>query len=121
MPTYCFDFFGTGPSHKEGGRNTGLTIDSHAVHRSRHQKLRSVTVLHLRDNRHTCEHGRNPQHHPTNSRTFLHLLLFTGKRQLHGHDKPLRLTVNLQKPFTTIHDSTLTHIHRHSQLHEQEA
>jgi hypothetical protein len=79
MPTYCFDFFGTGPSHKGEGK----------------------------------EQGYPPSTTPRNCRTFLHLLFFTGKRSLHGHAKPLGLTLNLQKPFTAIHDPTLMHIHGH--------
>ena len=58
MPTYCFDFFVTGPSHE--GRREGIP----AWPATAAPFTGAVIVRRLRGNRHTCEHGRNPQHHP---------------------------------------------------------
>jgi hypothetical protein len=46
--------------------------------------------------RHCPPPAKQPAHLQPNSRTFLHLLLVTGKRYPHGHAKPPGPTINSQ-------------------------
>ena len=96
MPTCCFDFFWTGPSRKGGGEK--YRPDHRQPHRSpesspypsiRHRPPSARQPAHLRIR-------LTPQHHSTQLSRLPPSITLTGKRYLHGHTKPLDLTINPQ-------------------------